>query len=136
MLQTIDYAVSQIMPQAQLAGTFVSLATFQSPDLTQPRGPTGNLSGLYSDVSGLESIPCMDAPPSLARIQATEVKDVAEIMSKGLRTVLLNKCFTDAPNWSGDGYRVTVDGILYDLLGAENDSQATQTRCNLQLVTI
>ena len=134
MQQTIDYAVSQIMPQAQLAGTFISLATFQSLDGGQ--GPTGNPPGTYTNVAGLVNIPCMDAPPSIARIQATEMKDVAEILSKGLRTVLLDTCFTGAPNWSANAYRVIVDGVVYDLLGAENDSQLTQTRCNLQLVSL
>ena len=134
MQQTIDYAVSQIMPQAQLAGTFTSLATFQSLDGGQ--GPTGNPPGTYTNVAGLVNIPCMDAPPSIARVQATEVKAVSEIMSKGMRHVLLDRCFPDAINWSSYGYRCIVDGVTYDLLGAENDSQLTQTRLDMQLVSI
>lgn len=135
MLQTIAYAVSQIMPQAALAGTFSSLVTFQRPDLT-PRGPTGNLPGTFSNVTGLVNLPCMDAPPSIARVQATEMRDVAEIMAKGLRTILLDTCFTDAAMWAGNGYVANIDGVAYTLMGAENDSQLTQTRCTLQLVTI
>lgn len=134
MLQTIAFATGTLMSHAQLPGTFASLATFQSPDSGQ--GSTGNPPGTYSNVAGLVNVPCMDAPPSMARIQATEVKEVAEILSKGLRSVLLNQCFTDAPNWSGKAYRVLVDGVAYDLLGAENDSQGVMTRCNLQLVTV
>ena len=57
-------------------------------------------------------------------------------MALGLRHVLLSVCLTDAPNWAGNGYRVIVDGIEYDLLGAENDSQLTQTRLDLRLLTI
>lgn len=134
MLQTVAYSLSQIMLQAQLPGIFPSLCTVQSPDTAQ--GPTGNPAGTFSNVSGLVDIPCMDAPPSMARIQATEVKVVEDIMSKGLRHVMLNQSFDDAPNWSGRGYRVVVDGIVYDLLGAENDSQEVMTRLDLQLASV
>ncbi len=134
MNQGLAYEILQVMPQAYQTGLFVSLATVQAPVQTQ--GPTGNAVGTFAPVAGLINIPAMDSPPSIARLQATEMKDVAEIMSKGLRHVLLNTCFVDAPNWSGYGYRVVVDGIVYDLMGAENDSQLTQTRLDLQLVTI
>ncbi len=123
------------MPQAVSSGLFVSLATITAPPTGQ--GPTGNPpSGPYTPVTGLSNIKCMDAPPSIARIQATEMKDVAEIMSKGFRHVLLDGYFVDAPNWSAKAYRAVVDGVEYDLLGAEVDSQSTQTRMDLQLVSV
>ena len=140
MLQGMQYALARLMPEIQLAGTFASLGTLTAPPTTL--GPTGNPTGPFTPVSGVVDIPCMDAPPSMARLQATEVKAVAEVMSKGLRHVLLNKCFPGAPatptqpGWSGLGYRFVVDGIVYDLLGAENDSQGIMTRLDLQLVTI
>lgn len=120
------------MPQAVQTGLFVSLATIQAPDgLDNPNGtPSNNFNTVYAN------IPCMDAPPSIARIQATEVKDIAEIMSKGLRHVLLDRFFADALNWSGLGYRAIIDGVVYDLMGAEVDSQDSQTRIDLQLVTV
>lgn len=134
MLQNLQFGLSGYMPAIARTGVFRSLATFQAPD--QVQGSTGNLIGTYTTVAGLANIPCMDAPPSIARVQATEVKAISEIMSKGLRHMLLDRCFTDAPNWSGKGYRCIVDGVTYDLLGAENDSQGTQTRVDLQLVTL
>lgn len=134
MLQTMQFALSNVMSQVGLSGVFDSLCTISAPDPAQ--GPTGNPVGTYSPVTGLIDIPCMDSPPSIARLQATEVKAVAEVMSSGLRHMLLDRNFPDAPNWSGRGYRATVDGVVYDLLGAENDSQNVQTRVDLQLVTI
>ena len=122
------------MQQAIGSGLFVSLCTVQQPSTTQ--GPTGNPLNVFTNIAGLINIPCMDAPPSMARIQATEMKDVAEILSKGLRHVLLNQCFPDAINWSGRAYRVVIDGVTYDLMGAEVDSQLTQTRLDLQLVSV
>ena len=134
MLQTIYPEVQNFMPQAVSGGTYQSFFTLQTLDQTQ--GPTGNPVGTWSKVAGVVNIACQDAPPSIARIQATEVKAVSEIMSKGMRHVLLDRCFPDAINWSSYGYRCIVDGVTYDLLGAENDSQLTQTRLDMQLVTV
>jgi hypothetical protein len=130
----MNYPLSQIMPQAFAAGWFPSLATLQT--LVQDQGPTGNPTGAWSNVTGVVDIPCKDAPPSVARVQATEMKDVAEILAKGLRAVLLNQCFVDAPSWAGMTARMVVDGITYEVLGAENDSELIQTRVGLQLVNL
>lgn len=134
MNQGLAYEILSVMPAAYATGLFVSLATLTAPPTTQ--GSTGNPSGSWTPIAGLTNIPCMDEPPSMARVQATEVKAVLEIMSSGMRHVLLNQCFVDALNWSAKGYRCVVDGVTYDLLGAENDSQLTQTRLDLRLVTI
>jgi hypothetical protein len=130
----LNYSLANIMPQANIAGMFPSLATLQTLDQTQ--GPTGNPVGTWSNVAGVIDIPCKDAPASIARIQATEMKDVAEIMSKGLRHVLLNQCFINAPNWAAMAARLVVDGFTYEVLGAENDSNTIQTRVDLQLVQL
>jgi hypothetical protein len=130
----LNIAVAGIPPAVYATGLFPSLATLQAPSTTQ--GPTGNLVNTFTDVVGLIALPCQDAPPSTARIAATEVKAVAEIMSKGMRHVTLMGYFEDAVNWSAYGYRVVVDGIVYDVLGAENSSLNMQTRMDLQLVTV
>ena len=130
----LNYSLANIMPQANIAGMFPSLATLQTLDQTQ--GPTGNPVGTWSNVAGVIDIPCKDAPASIARIQATEMKDVAEIMSTGLRHVLLNQCFINAPNWAAMAARLVVDGFTYEVLGAENDSNTIQTRVDLQLVQL
>jgi len=130
----IQDAIANVMPRALATGLFVSLCTIQA--ISGNPNPDGTPSTVYADVPGLVNIPCMDAPPSMERIQATEVKQVAEILAKGMRHVLLGQCFLDAPNWAGRGYQAIVDGVAYDLLGAENDSQSTQTRIDLQLSTV
>ena len=130
------------MPTAVSSGLFVSLATIQAPDgLINPDGtPSNGFTNLYVDIQ------CIDSVPSDAKIQATEAKDLQEIESKGFRHVLLAQHFADAPatpgdpnaqeGWSGLGYRAIVDGVVYDILGAENDSQRQMTRMELQLVTV
>ena len=130
----ITYPLERYQGYAYNQGLFPSLGTLQQ--MVQDQGPTGNPTGTWTNVSGVVNIPCQDAPPSTARVQATEMKDVAEIMAKGLRHILLNTCFPDATTWAGTGSRFIVDGITYEVLGAENDSQLSQTRLDLQLVTL
>jgi hypothetical protein len=130
------------MPEANLTLLFDSLATIQSPD--GGLNPDGTPDNGFTNV--FVNIPCMDSVPSVTRVQATEVRDLQEIMSKGYRHVLLNQFFADAPalpggpfaqqGWSGLGYRAIIDGVYYTILGAENDSQNQMTRMELQLVTV
>lgn len=134
MNQSLAYELAAVMPDVINTGLLTSLCTIQQPGTTP--NADGTPSNTFTNVAGAINIPCQDAPPSMARIQATEVKDVVEILAKGMRHVLLGQCFLDAPNWAGRGYRAVVDGISYDLLGAENDSQSTQTRIDLQLATV
>jgi hypothetical protein len=136
-LDLFSAEVQQVMPLAVGAGTFVSLCTIQKQTgaklgAGQP-DPTA-----YANVAGLVNIPCMDAVPSTARVQATEVKELTDILSKGLRHVLLNGYY---PESTPDGqipsnWRAIVDGVIYDILGVEHDSQNQQTRLMLQLVTL
>lgn len=142
--QSLQYEIDAVMPETNYAGYFTSLCTIQAPNGTI--NPDGTPSGGYSNVAGLVDIPCRSAVPSTARVQATEVRELQEILSKGLRHILLNQCFTGAPaidggnenqaGWSGLGYVAVVDGVTYEILGAENDSAAQMTRLELQLATV
>lgn len=135
MQQGFGYALSSVMPLAVQTGLFISLATFYSPVQTQ--GPTGNYLGTYTAVSGMTNIPCMDAPESMMRPTATEAKTEPNVLAESFRHVLLNGWYPLASNASaGLGWQVDVDGTRYDLLGAESDSQHTQTRLKLQRVTV
>lgn len=122
------------MPLALASGLFVSVASFTRPVQTQ--GPTGNLIGTQTPVTGLQNIPCMDAPDGILKPTATEAKSIERIMAEQFRHVLLGGYYANVPPGTGSGWQVTIDSTLYDLLGAENDSQRTQTRLHLQLVTI
>lgn len=131
MNQNFSNEIGQVMVDAIDTGLFVSLCTISAPDGLL--GPSGAPSGTYTDIVGLINIPCMDAVPSEARIQATEVKDLAEILATGLRHVALNGYYPQIIPGAGMGWRATVDGTVYDLIGAEPDSQGTQTRLHLKL---
>jgi hypothetical protein len=135
MNQGLAYEIAAVMPAATTTGLFVSSCTIMIPDGVFDAG--GSPSGAYAAVAGLSMIPCMDAVPSMARIQATEVKALAEIMSKGLRHVLLNGSYPQILGLKQAGsVRCLVDGVYYELYGAEDDSQGTQTRLDMELVTV
>jgi hypothetical protein len=134
MLQTLAYPISQVRPAVTAAGLDVSLATFQSLDSTQ--GPTGNPVGTYTNVAGLVNIPCMDAPLAPGTISALEAKALAEIESKGIRHVSLAGYYPAVVAGWPQGWRAVIDGLVYDVIGAEADSQNSQTRVKLQQVTV
>lgn len=135
MLQNIvSVLVQQVMPQAVASGLFDSLCTAQAPGGSTT--PYGQPDGTFVNVSGLVNIPCMDAVLSTGTIEATEVKELQDIMSKAFRHVVLNGWYPQFIPGAAIGWRVVVDGIVYDLLGAEQDSQNSQTRLKLQLVTV
>lgn len=125
------------MPEAATMGRFESLCTIQAPDGLF--GPSGAPSGNYANVAGLIAIACQDEAPSMARIQATEVKALAEIMALNLRHVLLDGYYpTIAQNTQWRATITAADGVTvttYDILGAESDSQGQMTRMQVRLVT-
>ena len=135
MTQGFAVALNQVMPLARRTGLFSSLATFYQPVKTQ--GPTGNYIGTYTAVSGMTNIPCMNAPESTGRLMADERKSEPNVLAESFRHVLLDAYYPFASNASTAlGWQVDVDGTRYDLLGAESDSQQTQTRCRLQKVVV
>lgn len=134
MQQGFSYEIAAVMPMAIATGLFVSLASFTYPDQTQ--GPTGNLIGSFSPVNGLQDIVCMAMPNSSKKIAADERKAIPDIEAMASWHVLLDAYYPIVIAASGMGWRITVDGVLYDLLGADHDSQFTQTRCVCQLVTL
>lgn len=140
MLQSIGYDFQQASTEMQVwSGALVSLCTIEEPSGNIINGAPDRR---FNNVPGLIDIPCMDAVLAPGNIEATEAKELQEIMSKSYRHIVLNgyypQCFTTGAGPSGapEGWRAVVDGVVYDLLGAEPDSQNTQTRLKCQLVTL
>lgn len=131
----IAAAIAQVMPLAVSTGLFVSVGSAYAPTPA-----SGAISGTYSAVTGLQNIACMDAPETTDNptIAAGEQKNMSETGSMGRRHVLLDayyEQFSPATNWGDIGWRFTVDAVVYDIIGAECDSQRTQTRLRLRKVT-
>lgn len=130
MRQDTGFGVSDVMPLALATGLFKSLATIQEPDgvLVDAGQPSGN----FIDVDGLVDIKAMDAPVSEMTIKADETKSADNIQNFTYRHVLLGGYFPTITLGTRLGWRAVVDGTPYDLLGAESDSQRTQTRMYLK----
>lgn len=126
--------ISAVMLAVRATGLLVSLFTAQQP--SGVLGATGAPDGVYSDVLGLVNIPCTAPPNAEARIQATEVKALSEIAAAEMHHVLLDSWYpTLDEGWRG-GWRCKVDGVTYDIMGVEGDSQSQMTRVSVRLVTV
>lgn len=143
MNQNLLNQVYQVMPAVKATGLMRHLCTIQQPDGVFDAA--GAPSGVFVDVLGLILIQCMDAVPSTSNIMATEAKELPQIASKGLRHVALDNYYPTVISGWPDGWRAVVsddiDGvplnpIVYDIMGVEPDSQRSQTRLMLQLVTV
>jgi hypothetical protein len=136
MQQGLAYELSSVMPTASLTGLFSSLCTIQAPSAAFVNGvPDGS----YTNVAGLVNIPCQDAPPSPLRLSTKEQDGVTMVVKEADRHVLLNGFyaqFASGLNWGGVKWRAIVDGVTYALEGAEIDSQNTQVRLSLNLVSV
>jgi|SRR5215472_3065497 len=132
--QTIQFDLNAIMPEVIATGLLVSRFTAQAP--SGNLGSTGAPDGTFVNVAGLVSIRCTAPPTSDARIQATEIKQLADIAAAEMHHVLLDAWYPALDNGWRDGWRCVVDGVAYDIMGVESDSQTRMTRVQIRLVTV
>jgi len=133
MLQNIiPVLVAQVIPKVQASGLLVSTCVIQSPSgpVTAYNQPAGTFTTVLT-------LACQDAPLGFGSgIDAGETKQLQDTLAGGYRHVFIAGYYPQIPTGTGSGWRAVIDGTVFDLLGAENDSQRTQTRLRLQLVTI
>lgn len=133
MLQTITPDLQQVLTAVRQADLFSSLCSISQPTgaFGASGAPVPPPSG-YTPTPGLQNIPCMNAPISEARIQATEVRQLAEVLSLNIRHVLLDGYFPTIQT----NDLASVDGVSYTIMGVESDSQKTMTRLHLRTATV
>lgn len=131
------------MPVVRATGLLVSLATFSEPTGSSANFPAGALdsegfpTGDYTDIVGLVNIPCMLAPLSES-ISSHERKGLEEIEAESLKHLELDHYYPQVITGWREGWRVTVDGIVYDVMGPEPSSQlanADMTRVMVRRVS-
>lgn len=137
MYQQQTYNVQAVMPAALDTGLFSARATFQEPDgeLIGAGQPSGN----YVDVAGYTNIRCVDAPTSIARITADEKKSIGEVESFNSGHILLGGFYPDIPantQWRAVVTDASGNVTVYDVDGAEADSQTQMTRVKVQVSTV
>jgi hypothetical protein len=138
MLQTMAFALAGVIPAAVDTGLFVSTCSVFQQDGNI--GTSGAPSGNYN-VPVIQHIACMDAVPRELSIEATEMREIKEIQSKGYRHVLLaGNYYADLFPLIQQGLQATVtdpDGTTtYNLFGVEPDSQNRMTRLHLEVISV
>lgn len=123
----LGYTMQAVVPAVLATGLCVSLCTIQQPDgvLIDAGQPSGN----FVNCEGLVDMPCMSAPMSEARIQASEQKGLEDIQTFAPRHVWIAAWCPQLDDiGTTDGWQAVIDGVAFDLLGAESDSQSKSTR--------
>jgi hypothetical protein len=123
MNQGLGYEIAAVMPEALATGLFVSLATIQQPSgsFDSAGYPVGTWITVLSD------IPCMITPVT-ERVQAMEIKSIADTLAVSPRHVLLNALYPSIIT----AWRAVVDGEVLDILGVDHDSQSQMTRLEVR----
>ena len=131
--QLLDQQYARVMPAVVAGGgTFSSFCNILAPDglFDSAGAPSGN----YAPVSGLQGIVCQKAALSVLRIGGTEQKSTPE-----QEAIQPWHCLLDTYYPALDGhteYRAQVDGVNYDVLAVEHDSQKIMTRLSLRIVKL
>ena len=138
----IQLELPRVMKAVIGVGLDTSLCTMQVPSsaLTDSGFPvTVPDASAWVDVVGLVDIPCQVAPNSVLRVQATTVKTIAEQEALNSSHVLLYGYYPAVETVWRNGGRAVINGDIYphdDILGVESDSQHTQTRMALRVVSL
>jgi hypothetical protein len=130
--QGLRNQISRMMGQALATGLFVSTCSAYAP--TGNLGPSGAPLTTFDPVAGLQNIVCMKAPINYLRPTADEDKSRKDVFQTSYFHVLLGGYYPGFPPEQADaGWQVVIDGVTYDMLGAEHDSQYTQTRLKIRV---
>jgi hypothetical protein len=88
-------------------------------------------------VAGLIDIVCMIAPQPSSEIKvgAQSFRSMSQVSSSAPKHVLLDAYYPTLIDGWREGDRAVIDGVTYELAGVEADSQGTQTRLEVKLVT-
>lgn len=130
MTETIDLGLDDARQAVEDAGLCSSLCTIKNksgaldsagqPDLTNASA---------TPVTGMVDIACMASPEVLQRPDITdERKGILDTLARMTRHVLLNGHYPAITQ----AQVATIDGVDYDIMSAESDSQAITTRLAVQ----
>lgn len=124
----LKQALDDVMIEVKDSGLFVSLCTIEQTSGTLTA--SGFPDGTFTAIAGLSNIPCMRAPVSMSFIRASEEKREPGIETLEPVHILLNGYYPAIPQLTSTrpSLRAVVDGINYEVMGVEHDSQQQMTR--------
>jgi len=125
MNQGIGYDITAVMDYAADTGLFSSVCTIQA--WNEAVGASGQPTGVYANVTGLILIPCQAMP-----LSARERKALGEETSIAMLHVLLNGLYAGIV----EKQRAVIDGVVYDIVAVDQDSQGQMTTMDVRLATV
>ena len=128
--QGFGYELAAVVPTVLATGLCDSFCTIQLPDGALIGA--GQPSGIYDNVGGLVDIPVISAPLNEVRIQSQEIRRLEDIQLFSPRHVWLAGYFPIIEPMCSQGARAVINGVAYDLMGAEADSQLRTTRISIR----
>ena len=133
-VSSISAMIQRVMPLVIASGLCKSLCTIQQPSGTLDT--MGSPDRVYVNVAGLVNLTCMAAPLNVGTPSVSETKTMSEVLACNNGHVFLPSYHPEIVDGYKAGWRAIIDGIAYDILGAENDSQATQTRMKVEISSV
>jgi hypothetical protein len=137
MIQGLQAAIAGVMPAALSTGLFASTITIMQP--TGVLGPSGaplQPPAGFESVTGLVGIPCQAAPLAPNKIEATEMRELEQIIASQPLHILLNGWYPQIEGGVANGWLAVIENVYYIILGAESDSQGQMTRLEVKLVGV
>ena len=134
MNQQLTYELAAVMPMAIETGMFTSLCTIQSAPVINDT--TGAATGAFTPVAGLTNLPCTAPPVSSAKIAATEVKALQEVLELEVHHILLNGFYPAIRTYWKSGANCVIDGLTFDIIGTESDAHYKMTRLMVRIASI
>lgn len=134
MNQSLSYEFAAVIPAVQEQGLDVSLCTIQEPSGIFEAGGQPDLN--YVNMAGLVNIRCTHAPIGRGTLMVTANEDqtVQDVLATNTEHVTLMGYYPQIN--AALGQRVIMDGVIYDLTGAESDSQSQMTRLGIRLAKV
>lgn len=102
---------------------YLSTCTIQAA--TDTAGSTGEITQVWADVAGLVSLPCNIAPVSISERRGTE-----RTVELGTHKVYLQAYYATVTAMQ----HAIVDGVTYNILSVEQDSQSAVTVLRVEVV--
>lgn len=127
-------SIKRVMPVAIASERFTSLCTIQRPPgTTNAQGGQDLDPTHYIDVPGLVNIPCKAAPLVILRPSAADETKLADYTEEGnQQQVVLSGYFPQIQQQD----QAVVDGVIYDIVSVQSDSEHIMTRLGTQIKTL
>lgn len=139
----LSYALPAVMQKYRDSGLASASVTFKQVSGTQLS--TGQLDPTLVEVTGLTNIACQLAPLTIGSIAGSTQLATEKALSSAPRHLLLDGYYGDVAVTDPFGNTVygpqtymkaVIDGVEYSVIGVDPDSQKTQTRLWVRVVSL